>query len=803
MPLDPNIRLGIDIQPPEISLDAIEKIGDMADGSSLFNILNMEEESQPEQPPAEFYSNLAEQIEPTNLNKLCYELMDSIKDDLEARSEWDRTIKIAMKYLGFKIEESRKVPFVEACAAFDTTLAMALIRFVAVAKAELFPIGGPAHCKILGEETEEVEDRGDRVKQFMNHFLTDIDEEYYPDSDIMLMYIGFTGCGFRKVYTDPITNRPVPRSVNPQDFIVDPNTKSLLTSNRMTQVLSLDRKEVILREQSGEFLASKLSAIVNEDMEGQSSIINMQINKMEGVNLDATENKSLFKFYECHVDLTDDDLEGIDNFQSYNSVYEDNMNGVDNSTHNELPKPYIVSICVDTKKIVSIKRNWKEGDVTYKKLKYFISYKYLPGFGIYGLGLAHIMGSNAIVLTSQTRQMIDSATLSAFPGGLKVSGMRLEDNDKAIGPGEFRTVETGGLPIQQCIMTMPYKDPSPVMMQLRDDLRNQTAALGTTADSAIPEMGSNAPVGTTLALLEENGRIQSSILRSLHFSLSQELKLLFELFAESMPDEPYPFSIPGKSVHIMRQDFSDNIHIVPVSDPNIMTSTHRLIRAEALYKTAMQMPQFYDMREVNRIYLHAMNITDIDKILIKPDEAIPLDPITENMNALTGKPLKVGEWQDHPAHNIVHMATLQQNPDNQALAAHIAEHNAQHYLLDMQMKMNMQLPPLEQLANNPELQNTIAIMAAQAVQTMQEQQQQQQPLDPNAVMMAEIEQRDRSDNLKYRASELDAETKAFVAQLKFESDKEKNKTNKEIAVEKSDTDLTLANMKLNHPGEYQ
>jgi len=571
----------------------------------------------------------------------------------------------------------------------------------------------------------------------------------------------------------------------------------------MTQVHTLDRKEVILREMTGEFLVSKLSAVANDDMDDQPSIINMQINKMEGVSLDATENKSLFKFYECHVDLTDDDLDGIENLATYNSVYEDNMNGMDDADSNELPKPYIVTICVDTKKIVSIKRNWKEGDCKYKRLKYFINYKYLSGFGIYGLGIAHIMGSNAIVLTSQTRQMIDSATLSAFPGGMKVSGMRLEDNDKAIGPGEFRTVETGGLPIQQCIMTMPYKDPSPVMMQLRDDLRNQTSALGATTDTAIPEMGTNAPVGTTLALLEESGRIESSILRGIHFSLNQELKLLFTLFSESMPDEPYPFLVPGKNVHIMREDFSDNIHIVPVSDPNVMTSTHRLIRAEALYKTAMQMPQFYDMREVNRIYLHAMNITDIDKILIKQEDAIPLDPITENMNALTGKPLKVGEWQDHPAHIQVHNYALQQNPENQGLAAHIAEHNGHSGRLEMQMMMGIQLPPLEQLANNPELQNTIAIMAAQAVQQAQEQQQQQQPLDPNAVMMAEIEQRDRSDNLKYKSSELDAETKAFVAQLKFESDKEKNKTSKEIAIEKSDTDLTLAEMKLNHPGEYQ
>ena len=785
-----------------------------------------------------FNDNLAEQMSENELSSLSSKLIEGIDEDKESRRDWELIADNVMNYLGIKLEPkgSRDAPFVSACAAYDTTLASCLMHFWASARAELFPAAGPCKAEVLGNPTPEKEDAADRIKKFLNYYLTQIDQPYYPDSDQLLLYTGFFGIGFRKVYMDPILDRPVGRFVKPQDLIVNNNTTSLLESPRITHMIEYTRKDILLNQRSGIFIDVDLPEI--NDEQADEDIINKKIKKMEGINTDGGQNKDLFKFYESHVDLN------LDNDGKYNK--------------DEIPLPYRVTICETNKKIVSIRRNWKEDDSTFTKKEFFVKYSYLPGFGLYSLGLAHLIGSNAITLTQTQRQLIDSATLKNFPGGLKAAGLKIKNNNKAVGPNEFWEIETGGLPIQQAVMLMPYGEPSIVLKELRKELIQETQQLVSIGEVPFPEGRNDAPVGTTLALLEVKSRLESSIMRSLHVSQGQELKLFFNCFAENLSDTPYPFSVVGGESIIMRQDFNEKINVVPVSDPNVITSTHRLLRAEALLKLAQSNPQIHDLREAYHRMYASMNIPDIDKLMPKPPVGQPLDPISENMMILSGKPIAVAMFQDDDSHITAHGKLLSdpmimQNPPLLAASnLHIQNHKGQKIFKEqhkqqqeqqmmqwqtqaaqlqqqiaymnqmgqlappemvqqlMGLQNQMQLPPapvpevpIDQIMANPQIQNLLAQQDAQ--QTMQEQQQAQQAqadaaakqIDPNQVMLADIEQRREASHLKGSEAQLKSETEAFKAQLKFESEKAKMESVRETAIEKNQVDIALEQIK--HP----
>jgi hypothetical protein len=787
---------------------------------------NPQEEDAPLEQKQDFYANLAEDMDKSVLKRLATQLLENIENDDSAREGWLKTINVGLRYLGWKVEESRNTPFMNACSAYDTSMSTALINAYSVIYAELFPASGPARSEIIGIPTQETEDQGERVKLFINNFLTNINRDYYPDSRTLVMYVVFCGSGFRKVYQDPILNQPDLKFIKPQDFIVNPNTTSLMSSDRMSHKVFLSRKDVMLRQLSGEFVEDALPAVIEENQMDKKSI-QKTIEKMDGVQPDTTENKSLFIFYETHVDLTDEDINSGRISREKSS--------------DELPKPYIVMICEVTKTIVSIKRNWKEGDNTYHRAEYFVPYMYLPGFGIYGTGLAHLMGSNSIVLSNVLRQLMDAGTLKNFPGGLKVSGLKIETNDLAIGPAEFREIETGGLPIQQCVMLMPYAEPSTVLMQLRTDLMMQSAKNGMAADVQVPELGTNAPVGTTLSMIEVNGRAQSTVLRSFRNSLSHELKLLFNLFGDHLEDKPYTFSVPGKETAIMRADFNEKVNIVPVSDPNVLTSTHRLLRAEAIYKIASSAPQIYNMREINKMMLHAMNVDNIDKLLIEEPQPVVLDAMSENMNILAGKPVMVNAQQDHKSHKPIHTAFALEMKQSGNLASYASaiEHEQMHKAMEaaemlIQQKVHQQVQqqiesgqihpafadkvfeqmhsqamqqlsqtPAPQLLQDMEIQNAVSKMdaeeLAQQQQQMQQQQQQIQELQqvPNKIMMEDINQRKEAAHLKNDETKLKVEEDAFKAQLHFESEKAKLEAQKDMATDKHLVDIAIAEMKQN------
>lgn len=779
-----------------VPLQHINKSHDLEDGSSVYEVGEPEEEAEPEK---DFYTNLAEDLEDNVLDGLAAKLLDDIKQDKESRRDWESTITLMMKYLGIKVEEFSSVPFMRACSAFDSSLLLSLLQFCSTAWPELWPAAGPAKSEIIGIPSDATEDKADRVKIFMNHYLTQVDKGYYPDSERLLWFLGFMGSCFKKVYQDPILNMPIARMVTPFDLIIDNNTNDILSSSRITQVLKLSRKDVILRQMSGSFIKFKLPSNDNTMDDDEKSKIEQGIKRIEGINTDSNENNNLFVFYECHVDLIADDL------QEGRAIRDDDE-------LEDLPKPYIVTICEETKDVVSIVRNWEEEDKEFKRIEYFVHYCYQRGFGIYGLGLAHILGSNAIAMTSILRQGIDAEMLAMFPGGLKTKGMKSENNDKAIGPGDLQEVETGGAPIQDCFMLIPYKGCSQNALTLLDMLGKKSEAISAVNNAQVPETGTNTPVGTTLAMIEVANKAISSILRSCHFALGTELDFLFKLFGKYLPASPYPFAVPGSQTAIMKSDFSDDVNIVPVSDPNVLTSTHRLLKAEALLKLVQSNPAIHDEREAYERMYKAMNVENIEKLLPpkqQPQPPAEMDPITEITFAIKGQPIQAYMDQDHQAHIMLHMSAMEQDAaspaPNQAfqtaMTAHLQEHKAFAYLIQMQMMMGQQMPN-PQMLQDPQVQNMIALHAAQALaqQKAKEEAEKPKPIDPNMVMLADVEQRREAAHLKHEEALMRTETEAYKSQLRFESEKEQRKVDMDIADEKSEVALAVAKTKQRHPG---
>lgn len=751
--------------------------------------------------PVAFNSNLAEGLQEGNLSSLAQKLLDGINEDLESRSDWEEQNKKGIELLGRKVMEEKDLPYLKGTSSvIDSTLSTSLNRFVSVAVSELWPSAGPAKLQILGPEDEMTQQKGQAIIDFINNYLVNVDQGYYPDSNRLVTTLGLYGCAFRKVFLNPNNaNAPTSRLVDPQDFIIDNDTRSILESPRITQRLYLTKKEIIQRQRIGLYIDAELKDIGDDDNEDNK--IQKTINEQEGIDDDnlKDDNKSLFKFYEVHADLI---IDGVDS----------------EFTEDKLPLPYIVTISAQDRKIVSIYRNWKEGDPEFKKINYFVGYTYISDFGIYSVGLARLMGSDALALTILRRIMIDNGKRSIFPGGLIVKGaVRPENNDKAIGPSEYHEVETGGMPIQDSIMNIPVPPPSQVLFELMKDLRETTMQAAAVNEINISDQAPNAPVGSTLALLEINGRMQTQIIRGMRNSLKNELMMIYDLFKHNMEEGAYNFNIPGKSVSLDRSYFADNIQIIPVSDPDMVTATHRILKNEALLKLVNSAPQLHNIREAyHRMYV-SMGVKEIDKLLLPPPQPASLDAVTENVFVLQGKPIAVSFPQDDDAHILRHVAFAEENKMNPQIYApmmeHIQKHKAQKVLkmmmqnMDPMMAQNIMQQPIEQIMQIPDIQNAISKMDAdeyaQQMQQMQEQQQammaqQKPPIDPNAVMMADIEQKRVASELKAEEVRQKTETEAFKTQMKYDSDIKKIEANQDIAQQKNQVDLAIAEMKMNH-----
>jgi hypothetical protein len=676
-----------------------------------------------DEPPA-FDQNLAEVIDPAELDSLSGELIDSIKGDIDARKDWEETYKNGLTLMGLKYEE-RTEPWDGACGVFHPMITEAVVRFQSETIMETFPAQGPVKTLIIGKDTPEKEDAAARVKADMNYQLTERMTEFRPEHERMLWNLPATGSAFKKVYFDPSLQRQISVFIPAEDIILPYGASNLDTCERVTHRMKKTENEIKKLIAAGFYRDIDLPTPSKEVNE-------LQKKKDEETGFSAM-NDDRYELYESHVSLN---IPG----------YED---------EDDIALPYVVTVLAHTGDVLSIRRNYFEDDPTKAKRNHFVHYQYIPGFGAYGFGLFHLIGGYAKSATSLMRQLVDAGTLSNLPGGLKARGLRIKGDDTPISPGEWRDVDVGSGSIRDNIMPLPYKEPSPTLFQLLGTIVEEGRRFAATADMKISDMSAQAPVGTTLALLERMLKVMSAVQARVHYAFKQELKLLAGIIRDYTDDE-YNYDVDGAERSVKRSDY-DHVDIIPVSDPNAATLSQRVVQYQAVIQLAQQAPQVYDMPALHRQMLEVLGIKNAAKLVPLEDDETPKDPITENMNVLKMKPLKAFMYQDHEAHIAVHnnmmqdpsiAAAIGQNPQAgpimAALQAHIAEHLGFLYRRQVQEAVGTPLPgPDEKLPKEMEVQisKMVAegsqIVLAQNQQKAAQQQALQNAQDP--IMQAEMQ----------------------------------------------------------------
>lgn len=697
------------------------------------------------------------------LSRLAEQVINWKDADESSRSEWYGALAEGLTLLGLKISD-RTTPFKGATGVFDTLMLEAVLRNQAQTCGELLPAGGPVKTQIMGVPTEDTEQRAGRVKSFFNWYLMEAAPEWIESHEQMYLWRALAGSVFTKTYQDPILRRPVSPWLGPAQLIVsyhaDPEME---TCSRVSEIMSLSFKELRERQMSGFY--SDISLRTPEET-GDPNAIQAKIDSITGVSKPQMDSQYMFdkdfEVIEQHVDL---DLEGFEHQRPSRDIGPDGEMMKENS---RLPLPYIVSVETTTRKVLAVRRNWREGDESFQKQQYYTHHRLIPGLGFYGIGYAHILGNPAKAATALQRQMIDAATLEMFPGGLRVKGMRMDDNNKMVGPCEFIEIDTGGLPIGQAVAPMPYKGPSEVSFNLWVKGRENAQSLGNMADISVGDGRQDAPVGTTLALLEAANRMMSATIKSGHRSLKREFKLFAALFGQYLPEKPYPFPVAGGMKAIMRRDFSDDIDVIPVSDPNITSYAQRVTRAEMMLRFAQQAPPgLFDQRAayINMLTEAGVDERKINAILPPPQTAMPMDPLSENQNALTGKPIAVGQYQDHQAHIQAHQVLQEQIP---TIAAHISEHLAAAMRVNVEKLLGITLPPMGTKLP-PEIENRLAVMVAQALQHLKSPDGKEPT--PGQIAMAEIQVEAQKVNAMLEKIKADAATTAYKEQQQNQRDR--------------------------------
>ena len=665
-----------------------------------------------------FDANLAEALDDNELQGLAQDLIGLIDSDIESRKDWADTFVKGLDVLGFKYEE-RTDPWEGACGVYSTVLAEAAIRFQAETMSETFPAAGPVRVKVLGEETPEKAEAAERVKADMNYELTERMVEYRPEHERLLYSLGLAGSAFKKVYFDPNMGRQVAIYIPAEDVIVPYGASHIETAERVTHVMRKTKNELKKLQAMGFYREVDLG-------EPQPFHTDIEKRKAEEGGYSITDDDR-YAIYEIHADLIID------------SVDEDD---------DEIAKPYVVTIERGTNNVLAIRRNWSEEDPLMLKRQHFVHYVYVPGFGFYGLGLIHIIGGYARAGTSLIRQLVDAGTLSNLPGGLKSRGLRIKGDDSPIEPGEWKDVDVPSGSIRDNIMPLPYKEPSQTLLALLNQITTEGRRLGAISDMNISDMSANAPVGTTLALLERTLKPMAAVQARVHYAMKQEFKMLKAIMAEYAPTE-YDY-IPMRGEVSARVADYMMVDVIPVSDPNSSTMAQRVVQYQAVLQMAQSAPQIYDLPQLHRQMIEVLGVKNADKLVPTQDDLKPTDPVSENMDALNGKPLKAFIYQDHDAHITTHQAFMQdpmvaqmigQNPQGQAimaaLQAHLAQHLGFNYRKQMEEKLGAPLPaPNEELPENIEvtLAQLMAKAGTQLTQAHQQQaaqtQAQQQAQDP-------------------------------------------------------------------------
>jgi hypothetical protein len=580
----------------------------------------------------DFYGNLAEELDDRELGALSSRLLEDFESNKSSRSEWEDAYSKGLELLGYNYEE-RTMPFRGATGVTHPLLAEAATQFQAQAFNELLPSSGPVRTSVVGEKTKSNEAQAFRVKEFMNYYITNVMDEYTPEFDQMLFYLPLAGSTFKKVYFDEAIDRAVSKFVPAEDIVVPYGATDLDSCENITQVVKMSLNDLRIRQVMGFY--RDIPVIPSQSNDGQ---ISGELDKLEGMepsNLDYD-----CTLLECHVNL---DLSGFEDM------------GEDGEPTG-IKIPYIVTISEDNGQVLSIRRNFKEDDDRKKKIQYFVHYKFLPGFGFYGLGLIHTIGGLSRTATAALRQLIDAGTLSNLPAGFKARGLRVRDDEEPLQPGEFRDVDAPGGAIRDSLMPLPFKGPDGTLMQLLGFVVDAGRRFATITDMKVGDGNQQAAVGTTVALLEQGSRVMSAVHKRLHYSMKQEFRLLARVMSEYLPQE-YPYAVSGGDRTIMREDFDDRVDVIPVSNPNTFSQAQRIAMAQSQLEMAMQAPQMHDMHEAYRRMYEALGVNDIDKILIAPssEDPIPKDPAQENIDALNMVQLKAFEGQDHDAHIMSHL----------------------------------------------------------------------------------------------------------------------------------------------------
>jgi hypothetical protein len=746
----------------EIEIEDPEAVKIHADG--------LEIDIEKKEPTDEdFDANLAEYIDDKELAALVTDLLADFDDDLGSRKDWMQTYVDGLELLGMKLEE-RMEPWPGACGVYHPLLSEALVKFQAETIMETFPAAGPVKTEIIGKETPEKKDSAQRVQDDMNHQLTDVMVEYRPEHERMIWGLGLAGNAFKKVYYDPNLERQVSMFIPAEDIVVPYGASNLETSPRVTHVMRKTENDVKRLQYAGFYRDIDLGEPNNSFDEVEKKIA-------EKMGFSATSDDR-YKLLEMHVDL---DLPGYEDLD-------------DDGKPTGIALPYVVTVEKGSQEVLSIRRNWNPEDKKKAKRNHFVHYGYVPGFGFYCFGLIHLVGAFAKSGTSIIRQLVDAGTLSNLPGGFKTRGLRVKGDDTPISPGEFRDVDVPSGTMRDNILPLPYKEPSQVLYSLLGTIVEEGRRFASAADMQISDMSAQSPVGTTLAILERTLKVMSAVQARIHYSMKQELRLLKTIIADYTPEE-YAYEPEEGSRKAKKSDYAA-VDVIPVSDPNAATMAQKIVQYQAVLQLAQQAPQIYNMPQLHRQMLDVLGIKNAQKLIPLQEDIKPKDPITENMDAFVGKPLKAFIYQDQDAHIATHQNFLQdpqtaailgQNPQAQAilgaLQAHIAEHFAFKYRQQIEQQMGAPLPYLKDddqtLPEDYEVQisRLVAQASTQLLQQNQaqaaQQQAQQQAEDP-IIQMQKQELDIKANDLKRKVMKDHTDSQIKMRELDIEASKIKD-----------------------------
>ena len=749
------MEIEVDVTEENPELDSFEQ---MEDGSIAFG------EPTPPMEDTDFYANLADIMPDSDLNSLKNDLMSNIESDKDSRGDWEKTYREGLEYLGMKYEE-RSQPFEGASGVMHPLLSESVTQFQAQAYNELLPSQGPVKTQVLGMTTPETEQQAARVQEFMNYQLMQVMKEYDPETDQMLFYLPLSGSAFRKVYYDQNLGRAVSKFIPSEDLIVPYSATDLHSATRITHVINMPMNDIRKLQQIGFYKDVDLDS--GNMMADETDDIQEGIDELQGVK-PSYDDDDTCKVHEIHTEL---DIEG---FEDMNAEGEDTG----------IKLPYIVTI--GNNKVLSIRRNYKENDQLKQRINYFVHYKFLPGLGFYGFGLTHMIGGLSKAATSILRQLIDAGTLSNLPAGFKARGIRIRNDDQPLQPGEFRDMDAPGGSLRDAFVPLPFKEPSQTLLSLLGILVDSGRRFASIADIQIGDGNQNAPVGTTVALLERGTRVMSAIHKRLHASQRIEFEILAKVFGEYLPPA-YPYSTANGNQTIKALDFDSRVDVLPVSDPNTFSMSQRVMMAQELLRTVQSNPEIHGPTGIHEAYRRmysSMGVQNIEQLLPPPPKPQPIDPASENASLIAGMPAQAFQGQDHDSHINSHVSlygtiTAQSNPVVLSLIqAHVYQHvsfraaeivdqqNAQNPEFQSTLQQIQQLPPEVGMQYQQQLQESVARDVAAVVSQLMEQ--------INSIFMPPPPQPDplvqlRGKELDIKADDVQRKREEFVQRQQFDS----------------------------------